>query len=427
MIHKDYKPLAAVAALLTLLLLVGLQASAARRIDSNVELALVLPATPSLSAVPGAAPALDLATTEVLIESGDSLASIFQRAGLSAADVHAVVNTSTDTRRLADLRPNQVLSFVRDADGGLLQVEYPLDEGHLLKVSRNGDRYASEVVERPLERRVRFAEGVIDSSLFMAAQQAGLSDGLTMNLARIFGWDIDFALDIRAGDRFTVLFEELYRDGEKLRDGEILAAEFVNRGRRYQTVRFIDDHGVGDYYTPDGLAMRKAFLRAPVDFRRISSRFNPSRRHPVLNTIRAHRGVDYAADTGTRIYAAGEGRVTRRGRHGGYGNAVEIQHGGGITTLYAHMSRFASGVRVGSRVRQGQLIGYVGMTGLANGPHLHYEFRVNGVHRDPVRVRLPDAEPLAPQYRERFGGYATRLLSHLKVLSLEGRQLAVGQ
>lgn len=419
---RNYKPVAAVAVALVLVLFVGLQASASRRIETNVELALQLPTPAMRSAVPDVAPDLAPEATTVTVQPGDSLARIFSRVGLTPADVHAVVHSSIDARRLVDLKPNQVLTFVRDADGKLVQVEYPLDEARTLKVARIGENFRTEVTELPIERRVRFAEGTISSSLFLAARDAGLTDALTMDLARIFGWDIDFVLDIRAGDRFTVLYEEIYRDGEKLRDGDILAAEFVNRGNRYKAVRFNND-----YFTPEGLAMRKAFLRSPVDFRRISSSFNPNRRHPILNTIRAHRGVDYAADSGTRIYAAGEGRIVHRGRKGGYGNAVEIQHGGNITTLYAHLSRFASGLRVGSRVRQGQLIGYVGMTGLANGPHLHYEFRLNGVHRNPVTVRLPDAAPLPAEHHARFATYATPLLAHLQVLSIEGRQFAIGQ
>ncbi|MEX0900637.1 MAG: peptidoglycan DD-metalloendopeptidase family protein [Gammaproteobacteria bacterium] len=419
---RNYKPVAAAAVSLMLVMFVGLQASASRRMDTNVELALQLPAKAMLSAVADSVPGLAPEATTITVRPGDSLARIFSRVGLTPADVHAVVHSSVDARRLVDLKPNQVLSFVRDVDGKLVRVEYPLDEARILKVARVGENYRSEVTELPIERRVRFAEGTISSSLFLAARDAGLSDALTMNLARIFGWDIDFVLDIRAGDRFTVLFEEIYRDGEKLRDGNILAAEFVNRGNRYKAVRFNDD-----YFTPEGLAMRKAFLRAPVDFTRISSNFNPNRRHPILNRIRAHRGVDYAAPTGTRIYAAGDGRVVFRGNRNGTGNTVELQHGGNITTLYAHMSRFASGVTTGSRVRQGQLIGYVGMTGLATGPHLHYEFRLNGVHRNPVTVKLPDAAPLPAEHHARFATYATPLLAHLQVLSIEGRQFAIGQ
>jgi murein DD-endopeptidase MepM/ murein hydrolase activator NlpD len=238
-----------------------------------------------------------------------------------------------------------------------------------------------------------------------------------MELANIFGWDIDFALDIRQGDSFSLLYEEHYLDGEKLRNGRILAAEFHNRGDRFQAVLFTDPDGRGQYYSPDGKSMRKAFLRSPVDFRRISSTFQRERFHPVLGERRPHRGVDYAAATGTPIKAAGDGRVITRGVQGGYGNTVIIQHGNNITTLYAHLSRFQKGVTNGSRVRQGQVIGYVGKTGLATGPHLHYEFRINGRHQNPLTVKLPDAEPIPSKYREAFQQQSRPLLAQLDLLN----------
>jgi murein DD-endopeptidase MepM/ murein hydrolase activator NlpD len=234
-----------------------------------------------------------------------------------------------------------------------------------------------------------------------------------MELVNIFGWDVDFALDIRKGDRFALLFEEHYLDGDKLRDGKILAAEFTSRGDTYRAVLFTDPQGNSQYYSPDGKSMRKAFLRSPVDFRRISSKFQPERYHPVLGKKRPHRGVDYAAKTGTPIKAAGDGKVIFRGRKGGYGNTVVLQHGGNITTLYAHMSKFRRGVSSGSRVKQGQIIGYVGATGLATGPHLHYEFRINGSHRNPLTVKLPDAEPIPAKYKGEFMQQSRQLLAQL--------------
>jgi murein DD-endopeptidase MepM/ murein hydrolase activator NlpD len=234
-----------------------------------------------------------------------------------------------------------------------------------------------------------------------------------MNLAGIFAWDVDFVLDIRGGDHYYILFEEIYQEGKYITDGEIIAAEFNNSGRTFQAIRFVDKSGRSDYYTPDGLSVRKAFVRAPVDFSRISSSFNPRRKHPILNTIRAHRGVDYAAPSGTSIKAAGDGKVIFRGRKNGYGNAVIVQHGGNITTLYAHMSRFHNSSRVGRRVVQGQTIGYVGMTGLATAPHLHYEYRLNGVHRNPRTVRLPQADPIREEYRADFLAAAAPILDEL--------------
>ncbi|MGI9329730.1 MAG: M23 family metallopeptidase, partial [Gammaproteobacteria bacterium] len=216
-----------------------------------------------------------------------------------------------------------------------------------------------------------------------------------------------------AGDQFQIIYDELWRDGERLGDGEILAAEFINQGESFRAIRYEDPQGRVDYYTPDGHSVRKAFVRAPLSFSRISSNFNPKRRHPKLNTIRAHKGVDYAAPTGTPVKAAGDGKVIHRGVKGGYGKTVILQHGGNITTLYAHLSRYGK-FRNGTRVRQGQIIGYVGSTGLATGPHLHYEYRTNGVHRNPRTVKLPDAEPINPEYLPEFRAIASDLLEQLE-------------
>lgn len=417
---------ACASAVIALAVVLGLRAAVDPE-STQVAVPLALPEAPAVDPVPSepAAAPDEPSIVAVEVAPGDSLARIFGRLGLTPADVHAVVTASPEARRLSDLRPGRTMMVTRDADGALLRVEYDLGESESLHVARDGGAFHVELVEHPIERRIRFAGGTITSSLFLAAREAGLSDNLTMTMAeRIFGWDIDFALEIREGDSFRVIYDEVYRDGERLRDGAILAAEFVNRGRAYRAVYFVDDEGRAGYYAPDGRAMRKAFLRAPLDFTRISSHFNPNRRHPVLNTIRAHRGVDYAAPTGTPIRAAGDGRVIRRAPYGGYGNAVEIQHGGGITTLYAHMSRFQRGVNVGTRVTQGQIIGYVGMTGLASGPHLHYEFRLDGTHRNPLTVQLPAAEPLPERYRERFETVARPLLAHLEAMSVDGARVA---
>ncbi len=220
-------------------------------------------------------------------------------------------------------------------------------------------------------------------------------------------------LDIREGDRFTAVYEQIFQDGKYLRDGEVLAAEFVNNGKVYRAVRFVDEDGHAGYYTPSGLAMRKAFLRAPVEFTRVSSAFNPHRQHPILNLIRGHMGTDYAAPIGTPVHAAGDGHVSFAGQRGGYGNAIVLTHGANVSTLYGHMSRFARNIHVGTRVQQGEVIGYVGMTGLATGPHLHYEYLTNGVHRNPQTVQLPGAEPLRAQDLQRFRDMAAPLLSSL--------------
>jgi murein DD-endopeptidase MepM/ murein hydrolase activator NlpD len=233
----------------------------------------------------------------------------------------------------------------------------------------------------------------------------------------IFGWDVDFANEIRAGDEFSVLYQRRFQDGSYLGDGRVLAAEFTNRGRTLRAVWFESQDGkVKGYYAPDGKGMRKAFLRAPLDFTRISSKFNPNRRHPISGKVRAHRGIDYAAPTGTPIYAAGDGRIEFAGRKGGYGNAVVINHGRGITTLYGHMSRFGKSARGGRAVHQGEVIGYVGSTGASTGPHLHYEYRVRGVHKNPASIPLPNTE-IPAQYATEFRARAEVALAQLRVAS----------
>jgi murein DD-endopeptidase MepM/ murein hydrolase activator NlpD len=263
------------------------------------------------------------------------------------------------------------------------------------------------------EVRMNYRSATIDSSLFIAANDAGMDDNITMALADIFGWDIDFALDIRKGDSFKVLYEEQYVGDKKLGNGNIMAAEFTNRNKTFRAVRYTSQSGVSQYFTPDGQSMRKEFLRSPVDFARISSHFNLKRKHPVLNTIRAHKGTDYAAPRGTPIRAVGDGRVTFAGRNGGYGNVVKIQHGQTYQTRYAHLHKFKKGIRANSWVKQGQIIGFVGSTGLATGPHLHFEFYVNGAVRNPVTVKLPKAKSVPNKDMLHFAQQTQPLLSQL--------------
>ena len=244
-----------------------------------------------------------------------------------------------------------------------------------------------------------------------------MSDSKIMELAGLFGWDIDFSLELRSGDSFTVVFEENYLDEMKFRDGPILAAEFVNQGKTYRAVRYEDPSGHVDYYSPDGNSMRKAFLRSPIKFARISSRFSKGRKPPILGKTRAHKGVDYAAPTGTPIRAAGDGTISFRGKKGGYGKTVIVDHGNGKSTLYAHMSRYARNKKKGKRVEQGDVIGYVGSTGMATGPHLHYEFRIDGVHRNPLTVKLPIAKPIEKKYRDDFRLKTAPLMAQLDNLS----------
>jgi len=346
------------------------------------------------------------------IKRGDTLDALFRSNKLDPGHLAMIVRIPEAAPYLKRLIPGDEFQIEHDA-GNLISLYRELDLTSALRITKEESGFSAEIIERPIEVRRKLAYGRIDTSLFESAAAAGLADKLIMNLAGVFAWDVDFVLDIRGGDHYTILFEEIYQEGKYIADGDIIAAEFNNRGRTFQAIRFVDQSGRSDYYTPDGLSVRKAFVRAPVDFTRISSSFNPRRKHPILNTIRAHRGVDYAAPSGTPIKAAGDGKVIFRGRKNGYGNAVIVQHGGNITTLYAHMSRFHNSSRVGRRVVQGQTIGYVGMTGLANAPHLHYEYRLNGVHRNPRTVKLPQADPITEEYRADFLTAAAPILGEL--------------
>lgn len=340
-------------------------------------------------------------TLRLVVKSGDTLDQIFRKNKLDLGNLAIITRLPDAGAQLRMLRPGDELEIEHD-HGKLIKLYRKINLTSALVVDRDDDGFTAKVIDRPIEVQRRRAYGRIDSSLFESANAAGLSDKLIMNLAGIFAWDVDFVLDIRSGDDYFILYEEIYQDGKYVMDGEIVAAEFNNNGRTFQAIRFTDKDGRADYYSPDGRSVRKAFVRAPVDFSRISSSFNPRRRHPVLNTIRAHKGVDYAAPAGTPIKAAGDGKVIFRGVKGGYGNVVIVQHGGNITTLYAHMSKFAGSARVGQRVKQGQVIGYVGSTGLATAAHLHYEYRLNGVHRNPRTVELPQADPIKNEYKQDF-------------------------
>jgi murein DD-endopeptidase MepM/ murein hydrolase activator NlpD len=379
--------------------------------------AAAAPAAPPLAASQGTPGAMAQqasvgSTIEVIVGRNDTLDGIFRRMALDTADLAAIRQLPGIRQSLDFLRPGDAIKLTHAA-GEIKELTRKVSETQTLKVVRGDAGFAAKMIDNPVETRIRTATATIDSSLFQAAEAADMSDIVALKLANVFAWDIDFVLDIREGDRFTAVYEQIYQDGKYLRDGELLAAEFVNDGKLYRAVRFVAEDGSVSYYTPDGLPMRKAFLRAPVEFTRVSSVFNPHRLHPILNLIRGHMGTDYAAPTGTPVHAAGDGRVSFAGRRGGYGNAVVLAHSNSVSTLYGHMSRFAKNLRVGAHVQQGQVIGYVGMTGLATGPHLHYEYLVNGVHKDPQTVHLPGAEPLRAQALQKFHSETARLLADL--------------
>jgi len=352
-------------------------------------------------------------SVEFVVRRNDTMERVFRQLQLDLNDLAAIRSIPEMRKALDLLKPGDPITFTHGTDGSLQSISKQVDLRSKLVATRDAQGFHTELVATPVTTRLVTMRGEVQSSLYASARKAGLSADVIMRLANdIFGWDIDFALDIQPDDRFVVTYEKLYRDGQLVGDGNILAAEFVNAGRIYQAVRFESADGkISNYFTPDGRSMHKQFLRAPVDFTRISSGFSLSRFHPLLNRIRAHKGVDYAAPTGTPIKAAGDGKVTFAGKQNGYGNVLILDHGNGITTLYGHMSRFA-GARLGARVKQGDVIGYVGMTGLATGPHLHYEYRVNGTFKDPRTVPLPQADPIPAAYLTEFKAQSqTRLAS----------------
>lgn len=361
------------------------------------------------------------------IKSGDTLSDLFVKAGLNDKLMYEVIYSHPDNKQLTRIFPGEQIAFSSNEKDELEQIKLVRSptESVLFTKGDNG-KYSQSIVIRNPDVHISYSEGIIDSSLFLAGQKAGLSESQIMELANIFGWDIDFILDIREGDKFNLIYEELYLDGDKYKNGRILAANFTNQGKAFSAVLYNEENGDSNYFTPDGESMRKAFIRTPVDFARISSHFNLKRKHPILHKIRAHKGTDYAASYGTPIKATGDGKIINARNKGGYGRTVIIQHGSKITTLYAHLSKYARGIKEGSRVKQGQIIGYIGSSGLASGPHLHYEFRVNGVHKNPLKVQLPHAEPISKTQLARFRLYTDKYLAQLATFS-ESYQLAANQ
>ncbi len=364
---------------------------------------------------------------ELTVKSGDSMSRLFKRAGLTSQQLDEVMKSGDAAKKLTKIFPKDIIRVLTD-DSGLLQaLRYEIDPETYLLVERENGQLVAKELKHLVETRVAHAEGTIESSLFLAANEAKISENIIMELAGIFGWDIDFALDIRKGDTFKLLYEEIFRNGEKIKDGEIIAAEFVNDGEVYRAVRYTNpETNRTEYYTPEGKSLRKEFLRTPVNFTRISSRFTTRRYHPVLHKFRSHKGVDYAAKRGTPIRASGDGKVVFKGTKGGYGRVVMIQHGSKYTTVYAHLNSYNKKIGVGKRVKQGQTIAYVGSSGLATGPHLHYEFRVNGVHRNPLTVRLPSSGPVPKRYMSDFALTTTPVFAQLDLLT-QDTQVALAE
>jgi murein DD-endopeptidase MepM/ murein hydrolase activator NlpD len=411
-------------------------ASAATYYDTTGQFGSQVAAAPA-RAVPGSASA-QLANAanaalkplgsavDVIVSRNDTLDSIFRRLSVSVQDLAAVRGLPGIRASLDRLRPGDVITL-RHVNGDLLSLTRRVSETETLSVER-GDpaaAFRAEVTTTPLEARSGPLRGRIESSLFEAVNASGASDGVAVQLAELFRYDVDFAQELQRGDEFTLVVERLYRDGQFLRYGDIIAAEFTNAGHTYRAVRYTLPDGTTEYYTPDGKSLRRAFLKSPLPFSRISSGFGV-RWHPVLNRVKAHKGVDYAAPTGTPVRAAGNGRVAFRGVKGGYGNVIILRHGNGVETLYGHLSRFSKGLFVGKVVRQGDIIGAVGMTGMATGPHLHYEYRVNGVHKNPAKLKFVNADPISAKLKPDFTNHTAPLLAQLEAAK-QTAPVAVGE
>lgn len=352
---------------------------------------------------------------DLTVKSGETLSVLFERAGLGNSLLHSILSSSKEAKRFTQLKVGQTVSFEFDENKQLKTLSSQINTLESIHLEKQADSenfvFRKDVAQT--QTREKYAQGSIEGALFAATKKANVPYGLALDMANIFGYDIDFAQDLRKGDTFEILYEEKTLNGQTVGTGNILTARFTNRGKVYTAVRYTDKNGNTSYYSADGSSLRKAFIRTPVDFARISSRFSNGRKHPILNKIRAHKGVDYAAPRGTPIKAAGDGRVVLAGRKGGYGNTVIIKHGQRYQTLYAHMNGFAKGIRNGTNVKQGQIIGYIGTTGLSTGPHLHYEFQVNGVHVDPLSQKLPISDPIHPSEKQRFAQHSQPLLAKL--------------
>jgi len=353
---------------------------------------------------------------EERIQRGDTIGSLLARLQVTDPAAIAYLRAARHVRSLYQLVPGRTVRAVTTDDGELVKLRYLHGDGTELVVQKRGEDFFALEQALPTERRLLMSSGEIESSLFAATDAAGLSDGVAVQLADVFSSEVDFHRDLRPGDRFAVVYEAFYSNGEFVRSGRIMAAEFVNAGHAFRAVYYQNPQGRGGYYTPDGKNMRKAFLRSPIEFSRISSGFSLSRFHPILNTWRAHRGVDYAAPMGTRVKATADGFVESLGRQTGYGNLIVLRHKNGYSTAYGHLSAYAKGLHLGQRVNQGDVIAYVGMTGLATGPHLHYEFRVNGVHRDPLRLAVPPGPPITAELRPAFEDDLRPLLEQLDLI-----------
>jgi murein DD-endopeptidase MepM/ murein hydrolase activator NlpD len=351
------------------------------------------------------------------VRRDDTLQSLIARLNIRNRDAYDFIRNNPTASEIArSLIPGKQVEASTDAEGNLISFEYQLTTDQFINIKKNGDGYEAEKSLRQLEVRPILKSAKISSSLFAATDAANIPDNIAIQVADIFESEIDFHSDLRSGDHFNVIYEGSYYQGELLKSGDVLAAEFVNNGKTFRAVGFRGNDGKMQYFTPEGKSLHKSFLRSPLEFTRVSSGFSVARFHPVLQRVRAHKGVDMAAPTGTRVKASGDAVVDFVGRKGGYGNVIVLKHKNGVSTVYGHLSRFAEGLRRGIKVSQGEIIGFVGMTGVATGPHLHYEFLLNGQHRDPMKVALPKANSIDASNRVAFDKASTQLSAQLGLL-----------
>ena len=363
---------------------------------------------------------IPLIEKEVLIKRNDSLFTILNKLGVVQEDIIELVN-SNKSNLLSKIEVGDKIRIFVNEKGQLQKMLYVDDIRTGIKAEKEGETFLISKYESKIEKVKIFKHVVITDSMYVSGLKENIPDSVLMDLAYINGWDIDFTHDIRLGDSFSIIYEEVIIDGEKVIDGDILISEFNNRDKKFTAVRFDLDSKTSEYFNPEGENVKKAFLRSPVKLSYISSKYNLSRRHPVLHTIRAHKGVDYAANKGSPIRATGDGTITFAQYNGGCGNEIKIKHSEDYVTRYCHLDRFNSRTKVGRKVKQGQTIGYVGSTGLATGPHLHYEFHVNGKHTDPLKVKFPNASPINSSqlsvYKERSEGLIRELNNYKYLLN----------
>lgn len=367
---------------------------------------------------------LSAVTDTYKVASGDTLSGLLNRFGVPGDQMPQVLTDDAVKTHLATLRIGQQLDITRLDDGQFHSLSAKVGQNRRVTIRRGENGFAVAAIDLPVEKERVVSSGTIEQSLFLAAEQADLKQSTIMELAHIFQWELDFARDIRAGDQFSVVYDRLYREGRYIGDGDILAAEFIRGNKHHRAIRFTTDDGVTGYYSPDGRSKRRTFERHPVDVVRITSKFDLERMHPVLGVVRAHRGVDYGSPHGSPIYATADGTVHHSGNRGAYGKTVILRHGDDVETLYAHMSKIDARSVVGKRVRQGDIIGYVGRTGRVTGTHLHYEFRKRGVHVDPLLVELPAADPLPEKYRADLDLISDQMVAQMRSVVPPVKQLA---